>query len=355
MMYLPILKWRQGEYQALLRLDPYVKTQLLPLVEITPIEWDFERAEPAKSLEDHLSRVGQRIREKWGEYRILIDLGLLGKDTQIESGQSALEHVFDLCRSENASAIPVVRIDDSYQTRRIIQKIAAKDQRGVAVRVTFGALATPGFTDNIAGLLNGLKVSYELTDLVIDLGCPNFYPLDPLANALRSRLELIQQIGDFRSIHIASTSFPKSMGSVSRGCHSIERTEWLLYRKLYNLLDEFDSVGFGDYVIAHPELPNFDMRLLRPSANIRYTIDEAWLIAKGTSVRDDGLGQFRGLCTLIVNSGMFFGTSYSRGDEYIADCSAGNERTGNLTTWRWVGTNHHLTKVIDDLAKLRAA
>jgi hypothetical protein len=42
------------------------------------------------------------------------------------------------------------------------------------------------------------------------------------------------------------------------------------------------------------------------------------------------------------------------GDEYISDCSEGSESTGTLTTWRWVGANHHITRVVNDLANLRA-
>ena len=42
-MYIPILKWRQGEYLALDRLEDRVKDKVLPLIEIPPIEWDFEK------------------------------------------------------------------------------------------------------------------------------------------------------------------------------------------------------------------------------------------------------------------------------------------------------------------------
>ena len=34
--YVPILKWRQGEYQALLRLPDAVKDRTVPLIEVTP-------------------------------------------------------------------------------------------------------------------------------------------------------------------------------------------------------------------------------------------------------------------------------------------------------------------------------
>ncbi|MFV4641032.1 beta family protein [Mycobacterium tuberculosis] len=38
----------------------------------------------------------------------------------------------------------------------------------------------------------------------------------------------------------------------------------------------------------------------------------------------------------------------------MADCAAGTVTTGNLSTWVWVSTNRHLTKVVDDLASAHA-
>jgi hypothetical protein len=99
-------------------------------------------------------------------------------------------------------------------------------------------------------------------------------------------------------------------------------------------------------------MPKGDMRLLKPSASVRYTIDEAWLITKGNNVRDNGFEQFRDRCGDVVKSGKAFATGYSAGSDYVRGCYAKTEKTGNLTTWRWVGTNHHITKVVDDLANL---
>ena len=40
--YIPILKWKQGEYQALSELTPEIKKNIVPLFEIPPIGFDFE-------------------------------------------------------------------------------------------------------------------------------------------------------------------------------------------------------------------------------------------------------------------------------------------------------------------------
>ncbi len=63
--YVPILKWKRGEYQALLRLSEKAKDALTPLIEIPPVGWDFENSKLAKSIDEHLERFGQRLHQKW--------------------------------------------------------------------------------------------------------------------------------------------------------------------------------------------------------------------------------------------------------------------------------------------------
>ncbi|MFB5761329.1 beta family protein [Paenibacillus medicaginis] len=40
--YVPIVKWKQGEQRALETLAATSKERLTPLIEIAPIDWDFE-------------------------------------------------------------------------------------------------------------------------------------------------------------------------------------------------------------------------------------------------------------------------------------------------------------------------
>ena len=67
-MYVPILKWRQGEYLALGQLHPNVKDKVIPLIEIPPIEWDFEQKKEAKTIDEHLKPFANRLVKKW-KYR----------------------------------------------------------------------------------------------------------------------------------------------------------------------------------------------------------------------------------------------------------------------------------------------
>lgn len=107
---------------------------------------------------------------------------------------------------------------------------------------------------------------------------------------------------------------------------------------------------FGDYAISSPELVTGDMRRLKPAATVRLAVDDAWIIAKGGASRGNH-AQFKALCSqIIANSPLAEGLS--AGGDYIRLCAEGKVSTGNQTTWRWVGTNHHLTKVLADLAML---
>jgi hypothetical protein len=90
--------------------------------------------------------------------------------------------------------------------------------------------------------------------------------------------------------------------------------------------------AFGDYAIATPNLPNLDMRKLKPSATIRYTVDDAWIIAKGANVRDRGFGQYRQYCGLVAANSTYLGAAFSPGSDYIEKCHGGTQKLSRLST-----------------------
>ena len=94
---------------------------------------------------------------------------------------------------------------------------------------------------------------------------------------------------------------------------------------------------------------------MKPPATIRYTIDNNWYIIKGDNVRDYGYGQYHELSRKLLTSRYYCGPTFSWGDNYIQTCVNKNAKTGNLSTWRQVGTNHHIMKVIQDIANFYAS
>jgi hypothetical protein len=349
--YVPVLKWRQGEYQALLRLASPHKDSVIPLLEICPPEFDFETQRPAKSLDDHLRKFGARLQLKWGSRLAFIDASLLAENARMADGMHPLTSVLADARARGARLVPVTSLarGDDYQAA--VRDSQTADALGVCIRCSLDDTLDENFSDDVTALLRLLGTMPGSTDFVLDLKAANFDPLDGLVEVVIDSLRATSAFRSARSIVLVSSAFPTSMSEVEGPLHLVSRDEWRLYKLLVDNLEAGDRLPtFGDYAIAAPKLPELDMRLLKPAATIRYTIDDAWLIAKGLNVRDNGFAQYRGLCRSIVNARQYLGNRFSEGSAYIDGCGRGLVSTGNLTTWRWVGTNHHLTKVVDDLA-----
>ncbi|NQV34584.1 MAG: hypothetical protein HQ515_17960 [Phycisphaeraceae bacterium] len=175
--------------------------------------------------------------------------------------------------------------------------------------------------------------------------------------AIQAIVKRLPSLEKWRSFTLIGTSFPETMGGIKIGAEAVPRYEWRLYKLL---VAGFKREGlrlptFGDYAISHPRVLVLDMRVVKPSATIRYTIDDGWYIVKGKNVRDHGFEQYRSLSEKVLVSPHYCDSGYSWGDEYIMKCNNGSGKTGNLMVWRQVGTNHHVEKVIQDLASFYAS
>jgi Beta protein len=349
--YVPVLKWRQGEYQALMRLAASHKDRVTPLIEITPPDFDFEAQEPAKSIDDHLRKFGPRLKVKWGARPAFLDTSRLDPTARMFTGQHPLTHLLEAARAVDGRLIPVTALNRDLAHYNAVAAAHQVDQDGVAVRCSLDDVGDGSFAAQLLTLLAQLEVAVDDADLIIDLGRPNFEPVEDLATLLLACLQASPVFQQVRSLVIVATAFPASMADIKGPTQVLPRHEWRLYKALVDQLPKYMRIPtFGDYAIAAPELPQGDMRLMKPSATVRYTIDDAWLISKGSNVRDNGFEQYEGQCHHIASLPSFLGVGYSAGGDYIHQCGLGLVSTGTLTTWRWVGTNHHLTKIVADLS-----
>jgi hypothetical protein len=354
--YVPCLRWKQGEYQALLKLSAEARGGIFPIIEVAEIGYDFETRQSCKSIDEHLKPVARRIADKWGNGACFVDLRHVNLAQNMADGTSPVTFLFKGLRDRGVAAIPVTSIGETGRTRTAIQGVAIEDCRGACVRITLEELGSGSFQSSLSRLLSDIKLAASDCDLVLDLGAPNFEPLDGFTQLLARLIRRIPYLMDWRAFVIIATSFPASMVEVPLGMSRIPRKEWLLYKELVRRFhkENVRLPDFGDYAVAHPLIPQADMRFVKPSASLRYTIADGWLIARGPNVRDHKFEQYRGLCQLVVDSGCFDADSAWFADTYIAGCAAGHCSTGTLTTWRQVGTNRHIERVARDYASFAA-
>jgi len=344
--YVPCLRWKQGEYQAALQLSDAAKSVITPLIEVAERGFDFETGVSKKNLDQHLALFVKRVESKWGRQPCFVDLNWIKPAERMVDGRHPVRFVFDELRSQGCKAVPVTGLarDPAYQ--QAVAQVHSKDKRGLCLRVDIAEAAKLSLKSAIDGLLDKIATPSEC-DLILDLGAPNFVPIEGFAKAIEALIRRLPYMSNWQTFTLLGTSFPSSMAEIKTSPVSIARNEWSLYKIVARSLAKakFRVPSFGDYCINYPNILPMDMRLLKPSATIRYATDDAWFIVKGPNVRDNQFGQYRNHCRTVMTSGHYFGADFSAADKYISDCSKGAGSTGNLTTWRWVGTNHHLEVV----------
>ncbi len=349
--YVPCLRWKQGEYQGLLQLREVTKYQIVPLLEVPEINFDFETREDVKTIDKHLEKFAQRVLNKWGKQMAFVDLRLISPSERMHDGKHPLKYVFEGLKDVKALAVPVTGM-----TRDMVYQQAVKDEmnssgQGVCFRISLEEAADDDLGTKVGELLKILGAQLEVVDLILDCGAPKYEPLEGFTTMMLGLIGNLPELPRWRSFTICGTSFPQSMGALQLGGQKILRYEWLFYKRLLHLLGKgMRKPTFGDYGITHPDVVAMDMRLVKPAGTLRYTVDDAWYVIKGPNVRDNGTTQYQDHCARLAKSNLFLGKTFSAGDEYVEKCAQGAVGTGSLTTWRWVGTNHHLEKVVADLA-----
>lgn len=352
--YMPILKWRMGEYQALLRLKDEVKDAIVPLLVIPPLEYDFEEQRPKRTIEEHISPFAERYRKKWGNRKSLIDIDISLERQMMSSGQEVILHIFDEIRSNKGRAIPVISPSNGNEHKRNVRIITKKDNKGLALRLRIEDLIDNNFNTNIETLLTDLDCEKEQVDFILDLVAPQaFEPYQGFGKALISIIKRIDGLNRYRSFVVAGTSL--SMSTVKQPGADVPRHEWLFYKHLYSSYkSEARIPTFADYTIEQPGFVALDMRFIKSSGKIIYTTKEKWHIRKGGAFRDNP-SQMQKHCSNIIKSVHYEGANYSEGDLRIEQTASGKENSGNLTTWKWVGVNHHITMVVEQLANFHGS
>src|SRR5882724_8756793 len=115
--YVPILKGKEGEYQALRELTPAIRNGLTPLIEPIPIPYDFANEVPAKTVDQHLGNFISKIEASWGLDPIFFDLDWIPDLERMADGRHPLKFIFDAARAAGSQAIPVTGLnrDAAYQ------------------------------------------------------------------------------------------------------------------------------------------------------------------------------------------------------------------------------------------------
>ena len=356
-IYVPAMRWRQAEYQALFRLGKTVKDQIVPLISIPDVEFDFELWQPRKTVHEHVCPFIDRYHNKWGQRPAWIALDEAIAKERMNDGSHVFDYVFNGLRPNNAKAVPALPLDTDPETTAAAARAVVRDGQGAAILVRLEDLMAINPEAKVVALAKDLQVELNEIDLIIDLGSPNFEPYDVFVTALISAMPRLGDLMVFRNFVLVSTAIPEASSDISRGTDEIPRHDWLFYQTLLtNLPGGIRRPVYGDYTVVHPNFKAQDMRKIKPAGKIVYTTERTWATRKGGSFRDDQ-NQMYAHCQEIMRDPRFNfrGEGFSSGDAFISDCAAEREGPSTLGRWKEVAINHHITLVAEELANLAVA
>jgi hypothetical protein len=368
--YVPILKGKQGELNALQNSDPKLLTKFTPLIEVPPIppEWPEGQNEPipAKTIDEHLKAVTKAFAKSLKNIpSLFLDGFYIELEDELEDGSSPIDALFRAMRASKIQFIPTLGLDRVEDYADSVKAATESDGRGCCLRLVESDLESfAELSGQVDSLLKFLSVPQSEVDLLLDFGSKV-----PQKSALPFLIDALPSLNEWRTLTIASSSFPDSMmGQKTNTVEELEREEWLAWLSVRSKKKAVKRVPtYGDYAINHPVLAEINPRLMLMSPNIRYTDSVNYVVAKGqaqprkkkkptpeeTAARDllAPNVQYPKLAAKLKEHSAWKGKKFSWGDEFIDKCSR-KECVGNATDWRAVGTCHHIALVVKQLANL---
>ena len=342
--YVPILKVKRGEKNALRAIEPPFHAGITPLLEVVEIKKD-------KTLKKHLGTAFHGLKEALYPYaRCFLDARELSP-----CGPEASDAVFQCACQRGIRFTPVTGLSRGPHV-----SVATKyDQNGVAIRVMRRELEDGGLQQRVTDFMRDNALGFENTDLIVDVGVVDDLIPYGVARLAEVFLADIPDIGAWRTLTLSGCAFPLSMRAVERDSFELfERSEWLGWQHLHARRDRLARLPtFSDCAIQRPEgVEEFDFRFMEVSAAIRYAVMEQWVLVKGQSTRSmPGGVQFPELATRLVYGHLR--TSY-RGADHCEGCRKTKEAAdgalgfGSAEVWRRWGTVHHIATVMEQLRGL---
>ncbi len=342
--YVPVLRWKRGEWVALRHLEPNDRSGMTPLIEITGRGFEPDNPDCGRNVQVRIPRASRRIAQNWGFSPIFVDLGLLDPRVRSSAGLHPVAAFFSAACSYKVFAIPVTGLqrDESYQAA--VRDVIVKDRRGVCLRIGIDELMNLSLASRLNDLLETLGAQAQAADVVVDYGASQAaHP------SIRYTCERLPRLQEWRTFAVVASSFPKDLQGFPVGEHLWPREDWARWRA-----ETMTSPGlariptFGDYTTQHAI---FDEPRpgLNVSASIRYTTDEHWVIMRGEGLRtkgSPGYAQYPANAELLCGRKEYCGPQFSYGDDYIWKVASRQIATpGSPETWLRAGINHHLTFV----------
>lgn len=355
--YIPILKAKQGEFEALEKTKNSVSNKVLPLFEVAKLSERTRTTQRfAKSSTitcDYLDEVAEKIAEALHGNKVLVDTYQWAPSSATETGEHIIPYIYEKLASLGVTAIPVVGYDrwGSTPYKEAMQELEVGVEEFYCLRLDSHAVedaAEPEFfQEQLATILDDLEIEPSRCIILLDFGDISHAALEDMLDKGAQITEQLDSFG-FKHIATAGCSLPPTINDAVKKQNStgkVLRKEMLLWQTLRAQYPHINWV-FGDYGVRSPNTGD-DKMSPHTNGKIRHTINKHFYIVRGHSMQIAPKGvQMYGLAKKIVESPNYLGSDFSWGDSKIDQCSREEGKPGNSTVWISIDTNHHIAFVL---------
>lgn len=346
--YMPILKSKKGELEALKRVSSDHRDTTFPLIECTTLALT-QKQSAADALKKRLDTLAASLAAaSSAEWRFGIDTTAL-LPTYSKQGRLLMAVCRQLAQG-GVRVAPCLLPDSVSQFPAEVSALAIYGD--IILRIPVHACLPSQVQNTVGDTWKALKNKrvrlHVLLDMYVQVGT------DPAALAASMKPYVAEALSanHVSTVVLAGGSFPYVLTGIPQGQSPIARVEWQVWRKL--LKDaSLRSVLFGDYTVTNPKpMEDLDPRKINASAAIRYAQDDHWVLFKAGGTRTHGFGQYNALCKLLIGDKCYSGQNFSYGDERYHYHAQPKSTSGNLWTWRRDATSHHMALTARAYAKL---
>lgn len=325
MKYVPILKWKQGEWQALGGLPPEAADQIIPLMELTP------STEAAASPEEHVRNRVLSLSRRWSS-EAFADVNLLEEHDAVPPAE-AFSWLQDATSTTDLVLIPTTALSDPAMAEAAADAATAVGR--LCLRLLRRDMLLMDIDQRVADALSRSDLDESAVDVVVDLQDQ----VDELEGL--SMVQRLPRLRAWRSVALAGGEFSRPQGS---GRSSVAREHLSVARAVDRQVSE-RTILYADYgpleaIYAH--ITGY----VEVVPQIVYTTNDAWLVERGRIVSRYGWEQTQELAARIAADPAFAGAAFSPGDQWISDRAAGAGGHGNSMKLTEVKVSHHITHVV---------
>jgi hypothetical protein len=305
------------------------------------------------TLDKHLARlVAKYLALSWERSRgVFVDVSFCAEPNARIHDAHPLTYLLSLTRAKQLRVIPVLSLTADAALRKAVAQAIAQDGLGVCVRINReDCLPSRPLDSDLLELVKRVGGEVKATDLILDIRDCHEDEMQRCVADVKASLLRIPKPREWRTLTFAGGAFPASLPNPPNSVVMLPRVEMAIWRALLSSAGDLPRIpSFGDYGVAHPDHNEVDPRMMRMSPNLRYATDDAWIAAKGSKPKGVTVPD---LCKKLVRRTEYRKAGFSWGDDFIATRARGQGGPGNATTWRQVGTSHHITLAGEQVSRM---